>query len=134
MDSSGPDEASLAAFRQLLREFLERNGDPGIRELERRARAMGKPRSRSDISAKLNGTTRPDWDFVRFILEAGAGPSGKKSVIMAAWRDRYKAMVPSKSKPVSSATVPRQLPGAARSFVGRQAWMSSRRLRPRSIC
>ncbi|MBF9127721.1 tetratricopeptide repeat protein [Plantactinospora sp. S1510] len=134
-----PADDGRLLLRQLcddLRLLRSQAGGPSLRSLALRVR-LGK----SQVGSIFNGRIGrlPDWEVVRGVIDGCrqyAQEHGRLDRLSVAtgveefWRPRYalvdyalqqatRQRLPAPSRPASPATVPRQLPAAARHFAGR---------------
>lgn len=117
-------------FAARLQRLRTDSGAPSLNDLVRLTREIGKPYTRSTIQAKLVGTSAPDWDFVRAFVAACSRNAGHPyDLSISSWRESHQQMMRElagqrrgKRRAGNAATrlaVPRQLPGALGTFVGR---------------
>lgn len=85
-DLNGSDP--LNRFADRLRGAVKNAGDPSVRALEKLSRDLGNPYSRQTFSQKLNGKSKPDWQFVETLVRACARYAGQDAgqAELAAWR------------------------------------------------
>ncbi|MGC4797170.1 hypothetical protein ACLQ3H_24075 [Micromonospora saelicesensis] len=84
----------LAWFASHLRDVRLEAGNPSLNTLVRLTKEAGRPQTRSTIGAKLQGESRPDWEFVEAFLAAcriSGGAAIRPDV--ALWKDRHRQML-----------------------------------------
>jgi len=87
LNSAGP----LDVFADRLRKAAKKAGDPSVRDLERLSRELGYPYSRQTFNQKLNGRSKPDWQFVEILVTACARHVGRdvSEDELAGWQKAY---------------------------------------------
>ena len=93
-DASEP----LTWFAARLRGCREQAGTPSLRSLETLTAELGHRYGRASIADKLNGRSRPDWEFVETFVgacarHAGASVADLTRLDLGGWRQAHRRML-----------------------------------------
>ncbi|MCE0538639.1 tetratricopeptide repeat protein [Kineosporia rhizophila] len=95
----GRDEREpLSQFAEQLRALRNSSGAPSLRRLERLTGSLGNRLAPSTIAEKLNGQSRPDWEFVKIYvwacaLQDGVSPGSLHEVDLSEWKVAHQDLI-----------------------------------------